>query len=633
MSYICKMKRVPYIYDVETYGNFFCCTFLALNNEDRKTYIIDDEKSEANELIEFVKEKYLLGYNNKTFDNLVINYIFEYPKATAEELFTFASDIINTQNSDDQRAFFTKFKRFLANPNYSYIDLMRMLFSKKLRVGLKELECSLNFENVEELPYKVGSTLNSTQKEKVIEYNINDCRATKKVALNSLKDIKLRAWTKKNFNVDVFSLDGVNLGVKILEQKLYERIGNKDFLNQKTIRKTINLKDIIYPFIKFETKEFQAVLNKYNSTTIKKYFDVKKGKERWSKFTHEPVIGGYLFKYGLGGLHFGTKCKAWHSTDTHDVLSVDVASYYPKQVEEYPEYCKPEHLPDEFIDVYVEVKNERIKAKEEGDDIKNETYKLSINGAFGNMANEHSWLHDVKALLAITVNGQLMLSMLCEKLMLNNIELIDVNTDGIYVNLRKDQKETYNEILTWWQDLTRMPLEETKFESMYFVTTADYFGTYYKKKKLDVKEKGAFITKVKVGKGMEFPIIYESIKKHMLEGKDFASVIREETDILKFCSYKRLQKKYECFWKREPQQRINRYYASRSGAHLYRRKRVDSKEKYQTEHILKESPVMLLNKLDEKDISLRDINYPFYLSKAREIIDNLDPKKGQTTLF
>lgn len=308
-------------------------------------------------------------------------------------------------------------------------------------------------------------------------------------------------------------------------------------------------------------------------------------------------------------------------------------------MEVYPNYCKPAHLPDEFIEVYVDIKNERIKAKNEGDDIKNETYKLSINGAFGNMAQEHSWLYDVQALLAITINGQLMLSMLCEALMLENIELIDVNTDGIYVNLRKDQREKFDEILTWWQELTQMPLEESKFESMYFLTTADYFGTTLKKDKktgemkVDVKEKGSFITKVRLGKGMEFPIIYEAIKKHYLEGIPFDQTIKNETDILKFCSYKKLQKKYECFWKGVKQQRVNRYYASREGAHLYRRKRVEAKEITQVENLLKESPVMLLNRLDEKPISERGINYPFYLSKAREIVNNLDITKGQISLF
>jgi hypothetical protein len=170
---------------------------------------------------------------------------------------------------------------------------------------------------------------------------------------------------------------------------------------------------------------------------------------------------------------------------------------------------------------------------------------------------------------------------------------------------------------------------------MYFLTTGDYFGTYYKKGKLDVKEKGCFITTPRLGKGMEFPIIYKAIKEYFLNGKDFSQYIRNHDNILDFCSYKKLSKKDNatCFWKGEKQQLVNRYYASRAGAHLYARKLKEGSSKYSVTHILKDSPVILLNKLDNKPISERSINYSFYLSKARESIVSLEGDKRQLTMF
>lgn len=627
------MKYEPYIYDIESYGNFFCCTFLPLRSDKSKLFIIDDKRSDATQLIQAVKKKYLIGYNNKSYDNIVINYIIKNPNVTAEQIFAFQSEVIALQNKGNQKDFYIKFGHYIYNDDYKSIDLMRMLFSKKLRVGLKELECSLNFKNVEELPYPIGSILTEEQKNRVAQYNLNDCEATKEVANKSLKDIKLRKWTEERFGVDCYSLDGVNLGVKILERKLAEKLGNSDFTKTNTNRKTVDVKDVIYPFIKFETPEFNEVLKTFNNLKCYKYFDKKLNKLRWNKIKYEPQIGDYKFKYGIGGLHFETRTKSWHSSNDYEVLSVDVSSYYPRQVKEYPEYTKPEHLPDEFVDVYLEIMDERLKAKEAGDDTKSETYKLSINGAFGNLSNEHSWLCDQKALMAITVNGQLMLSMLCERLMQKKITLIDVNTDGIYLYLHKDQKEEFKEICEEWQKTTKMILEETRFESMYFLKTSDYFGTYYKKGKLEIKEKGSFITVPRLGKGMEFPIIYKAVKEYFLNKKDFTQYIRDHDSILDFCSYKKLSKKFECFWKGEKQQRVNRFYASRTGAHIYARTWNEEKSKFSVRHILGDSPVLLLNKLDDKSIKERSLNYAFYLSKTREIITQMDGDKNQLTLF
>lgn len=624
-----KNKRKPWVYDFETYRNFVCVTFLDFYSKTYQTFIIDEYRNDSQKIRDFVKDKTLIGYNNASFDNIILNYILKNKEITSEKLFELAGLIIKLQNKKNNDEFYTLFRNYLKSDVYNSIDLMKMLFSKKLRVSLKELECSLNFKNVEDLPYEVNSILDENQKIKVISYNINDCEAQKEVAIQSLNDIKLRKWTLDNFNVNGFSLDGVNLGVKILEKKLEERLGNNDFVNTNTKRKKVIIKDIIYPFIKFETKEFNAVLDTFKKLIVKKVYDSEKKEEVWTKFSKLYDINGNLFKFGLGGLHFDTKARKWESNDEYDLLSIDVESYYPAQVREYGKIYKPkpEHLPDEFVDVYIDVINERIKAKKEGDSVKDATYKLSINGAFGNMNNEFSWLCDIQALLCITINGQLMLSMLCEKFMQNDIKIVDANTDGLYIYLHKSKRYIFDKIVKEWQETTKMKLEEILFKEIYFLNTADYFGRYYKKGQLEIKEKGCFITKTRLGKGMEFPIIYESVKKHLLENVDFAEYIKNEENILKFCSYKKLKKDYTCYWKGEKQQRVNRFYASRVGAHLYKQRINPKTNKLEISHLLKDSPVILLNKLDDVNIKDRNLFYPFYISKAREIIQLFSNKE------
>lgn len=311
-------------------------------------------------------------------------------------------------------------------------------------------------------------------------------------------------------------------------------------------------------------------------------------------------------------------------------------------------FC-PGHLnTDIFLKVYGGVKDERMDAKAKGDKLKDATLKLSINGAYGMFGNQYSWLFDHKVRLQICVNGQLMLAMLIEELMLEGIKLIDANTDGIYVYVHKSKKARFLEIVVAWEKTTKMDMEQTRFEKMWFLNSAEYFGTYMSKGKLAVKEKGMFQSAVQLGKGMEFQVISKSVKEHFLNGKSFDEYIKECDNILDFCSYKKLSKGAECWHNGYKIQRINRFYASKTGAYLYR-KSVDQPleevvtindvyspiygknvKKSNLQHLLKESPVAILNQLDNKPIEERGINYGFYTSAARAIVHTI---QGEKSLF
>lgn len=640
-------KIKAYVYDVETYLNFFCLSASPLDSDEVVQFVIDDTKNQRKEIMSFFKGIWAIGYNNHGFDDIIINYIIDRSNITAQQIAKVANEIISLQRTDEgQSMFYRIYGKYRSNDRYKSLDLIRMLFPKKLRVGLKELECSLNHDNVEELPYEPNTLLNPYEKEKVLAYNINDILATKLVLKNSLEALQLRKWAKKAYNVDGYSMDGVTLGMKIFERLLGEKLGNYDFTEHRTIREEIAIKDILVPCLEFKTPEFQAVLKRYQNLVISKkdyeeelLSDVEVdptdasdiGEERpevVKKFKWEPKIFGHKFKYGVGGLHKDVLKGAWRTTETHRVVSVDVASYYPNIIIKWR--FKPAHLPDEFYAVYQEILDERLVAKGAGETLKAETLKLSVNGFFGNTNNKFSWGYDLRSQLGTTINGQLMLSMLCEDFLMEDFELIDANTDGIYLRYPVEKHERYTQIIKDWERKTQMVLEETEFKEIYFLTTADYFGVPAKGKP---KDKGLFIETTRVGKGMEFPIIAKAVKKYFLEGLDYSEVIKSCDDILQFCSYRKLNKKFTCYWKGEVQQRVNRFYASRCGASLFKRKWNEKRNKYQTDNILRDSPVQLLNKIEKMDINDRCINYAFYNAKARDIIFTIEGNKNQMSLF
>jgi len=289
----------------------------------------------------------------------------------------------------------------------------------------------------------------------------------------------------------------------------------------------------------------------------------------------------------------------------------------------------PEHLNKEVLrDIFIKIGERRNVAKKAGDMVVSDTLKLARNGPYGLLGSQYSWLFDHKARLSICANGQLMLAMLVEKFFQNNIKLLDINTDGTYIYLHKSQRNKFQEIIKWWEDLTKMKMEQTKFEKIWFLNTADYFGTYYKKDKLETKCKGIFLEKVELGKGMEFPIIAEAVKNYFLNNVSIEDTIYGCKDILKFCAYRKLKKGTQCFHNLKEQQRVNRFFACLGGAYLYSRSKDEKTGKIRITNMLKSSGVELLNFVDNKKIEERRINFGFYLSSARKIMHTIegDPK-------
>lgn len=54
--------------------------------------------------------------------------------------------------------------------------------------------------------------------------------------------------------------------------------------------------------------------------------------------------------------------------DDEMLIDIDVASLYPSMLIEYEFY--PKHLGKEFLEVYKQIKDERIEAKHNGDKVK-----------------------------------------------------------------------------------------------------------------------------------------------------------------------------------------------------------------------------------------------------------------------
>lgn len=259
-----------------------------------------------------------------------------------------------------------------------------MLYSQKLRVGLKEMQVTMQFRNVQEYEGDFQDYLPVSEIPKMIEYNINDVDSTEELLNRCKKDIDLRIAIEDEYGVKVLNKDGVNIGMKIITQKYLEKTGQT--WNQiKDLRSPcdlIPLNEVILPFIEFESPILKSVLADMKKQTV------SPGRKGYEKHF---IFDELEYTVGVGGIHSVNKPEEIIPNENQILSDVDVASLYPSMIIEHKFY--PQHLGKEFLEVYSQIKDERIEAKHNGNKIKNETLKLALNGLSGNLQNEHNFCY------------------------------------------------------------------------------------------------------------------------------------------------------------------------------------------------------------------------------------------------
>lgn len=647
--------KIVYVYDIEVFQNIFHCSVKNTETNDIYKFEISERKNQLRELVKFFKQvdKYITwgdyyttninipanvifcGYNNLHYDNPIINYIIEYEdKLMQYNIPTICSSIFNlsktiTTSSEDN---IDAWKHWKYQIWFDTFDILTMLYSNKLRVGLKEIQVTMQYPNVQEFVCDWTKPLPLEDFDSMIDYNINDIESTSELLNRCKKDVDLRIAIEDEYGVRVLSKDGVNIGMKILTQKYLEKTGLTwwDIKDLRSPMSVIPLKDVILPFIKYDSPILQRVLEDMKNQIVS---PGRKGYE--NKF----VFNNLRYSVGVGGIHSVNSPEIIIPRDDEMLIDIDVASLYPSMLIEYEFY--PRHLGKEFLEVYKQIKDERIKAKHNGDKVKNETLKLALNGLSGNLQNEHNFCYSPFAVMQIRINGQLLLLMLAEKLTQIGCRIVQANTDGLFVLLKKDAYSKVNSICREWEQLTKLTLEEDRFKAMYQYAINDYFAITEDNK---VKEKGMFITAVKLGKGLTPKIIPKAVISFFKDGIPVEDTIKNCTDIRDFLMSEKTGKQWHVEYMNEEQQRTNRFYASTNGGYLWKWKDTGHKEgeiitytepyvgerKYkasarQYQNMLTASGVTLLNKFDNKPIEERKINYRYYIMEAYKIIRDLKP--------
>lgn len=607
------------VYDIEVFMNVFHCTCKNTETNELLMFEVSERKNDIQSLVDFFTiDHYLFcGYNNHHYDDVIINYIIDYKDQLLRKSYIqICSSIYNLSNIIIQsEEDIEKFKRWKYLHCFNSMDLLTMLYSKKLRVGLKEMQVTMHYTNVQEFDGDFNKPLPTKDIDSMIEYNINDVESSTELLNRCKDDIDLRLFIEQEYGIECLSMDSVKFGETILAKKYCEKTNiSKKYL--ETLRSPMDyipMKDVILPFVQYKNSILQNALEHIRQQIV--YSKERKGYE------NQFVLDNVKYSVGVGGIHSINTPKIFKPKCDEYIGHADVTSMYPSFIIQHK--FGPRHLGQAFIDIYTGIYNERVEAKHKGEKLKNLALKLTLNSVTGKMQQEVSWMYDPLSVFRIRINGQLILLMLVDRFIELGAKIIQVNTDGIMYLAKKDVKQKILDAIKEVEQITKLTFETDNYEAFYQFAVNDYFGLIegYSRSENQlncIEEKGMFLTKTKLGGGLAPVVIPKAVINYFTTGEDPYFFVKRDSDIRDFLIAQRVDKKFKVEHGSKPVQRINRFYASEDGCHLFKVDDTGPKKEYTS--LLTKSGVTILNKFDNIPIAERKINYGYYSSEARKII-------------
>lgn len=315
-------EKVVYVYDIEVFPNVFSCTIKNTENQQIIIFEVSQRVNKIDSVVEFFSQPNILicGYNNHHYDDAIINFILMYKDAMlratwdkiCRNLFKL-SNIIVTSGDDT-----SQWKQYKYAHLFESFDLLTMLFSSKLRVGLKEMQVTMKYKNVQEYEGNFDDYLPDSEIDKMLAYNINDVQSTDELLNRCKKDIDLRIGIEKEFGIDVLSKDGMSIGTEILKTKYLEAT-HKTWWDIKDLRSPcdiIDLNEVIFPNVHFDNPILQDLLNEM------KQQKVSPGRKGYEKHF---LLDDVEVSVGVGGIHTVNKPEIIIPKDNEILADSDVA--------------------------------------------------------------------------------------------------------------------------------------------------------------------------------------------------------------------------------------------------------------------------------------------------------------------
>ena len=651
----------------------------------KKRFVLyEDDDTDLFSLLYWLQQKAdYFGYNNKKYDRLMLSALlmyynqFDKPSKLITFLYETSQRVIRSSNNDT--LWTDNFTSLILRNNVAFrdLDLFQIFRLDHYHKSLKQTSINIKWYNLKEytmppigdldrhyyherLPEAKGMTdreLNIHYRNvferfipkeylnEMADYNDNDVYIVAELIRMNQEEVLLRYRISEEYKVDVYSASRSTIADKVIV-KLYSKFTGlhpKAFIDTKTIRRKILVSEILSDKIAFSTPELNDILSDIRSLTLKG----EKG-----EFDREFTFMGTSYTIATGGLHSNEIPAVYVENSDSIIVDRDVASYYPNMIRSL-KVCQKHLIPKAWFRIADTIVDERLEhkhlAKDKSLDVmerdKHATaaacLKIVANaGIFGKMGSEKSFLCDKKAMYQVTINGQLFLLMLIEKLELAGIHVISANTDGIVTIVPRELEQTADDICHWWEKHLGLELEFTYY-TKYVTEGVNSYLTV--KRGGSSKFKGRMNPKMfleDLSKGYNSPIVAKCVTEYFINGTPVMETLRNAKSILDFCRTQNVNHKYRLEFthvvdgkiRTDVVQRNTRFYISSTGGTLMKVESMGWNERNE-EQVKKSSlcagqRVSICNIVDDTDISELNVNYLYYYNEAMAIIEPIEQSRN-----
>ena len=552
-----------WVKDYETLTDTIVIVLLDLYSEDKKIFIWNTLRDDRIAYIQYLNQCVALNhwhmtFNGNAFDSQITEYILRNQQhllsisveEAARAIYDVAQRVIDLSNRREFLPYRTS--EFAIQT----VDVFKLNHwdSPTKHAGLKWIEFTMDWPSLEENPFKhTDSITNWSDLKELVKYCINDVRATRAILLHknsegkyvTKEQVNVRYEFSKRYNLDLYSASEPTLSKELFLHFLAERMKMRkwDLKKMQTFRSEVSIAGIISPKVNFKTSEFQAVQDWFKSliipvSVLDEDFDKDTGKTKKKGPHYTCVINGVQSDFGLGGIHGCVTPGVYVPGNDELIMSADVTSFYPMLaiVNEW----HPAHLPGkDFLELYRWIFDERQKYAK--GTATNYVMKILLNATYGLSKNRYSFLYDPEFTFKITINGQLLLAMLYERLLhgVPGAKALMQNTDGLEFVIPKSSLPQYEKICKRWEKHTGLELEYARYSKMVIRDVNNYISVDDKGK---VKAKGAFEYKdLALHKNKSYQIIPKALHAYFLDGIAPADYLASNRNIFDYCAGHKLR--------------------------------------------------------------------------------------------
>lgn len=615
-------------FDFEVFPSWWLCVFGDMNGDtvsesekENFTIVHSDQPNARDTLIKLLTEPgvCVCGYNIKHYDLIIANAIYQ---GFAPEQVRIINDIIINPGVAYSTKEHIRLQPFTKRKFKTvYEDLMDdnsgSLKELEANLGLNILESSVPFDKL---------NLTEDDKNEVIKYCKQDVYATmkyfEKIVIYYCRNKELIC---KTFNIDMTQAY-VSTNATLVGLVLGARKSSFNDEYKSEISLPIKIKEYCYENIPHD------VLEKLLS----------------SGDSFDTILFDNIVTFGNGGIHstikgYNSDTDALYveSDDEYCLLNIDAASYYPSIMIQFGLLSRAVKDPERFksiFDTRIAIKAKANPTKE--DEEFNMASKLVLNTTFGASGNKWLALYDPYMCTSVCRVGQIFLAAFANKIYkyVPNIKIVQTNTDGILVYVKRDYIAKLQEFVNEWQSVSGINMEIEQVERIwqknvnnYMLTEKDKHGTEKVKSRGQwLKNENHRVGGVKVSPLTAF-VCANAARSYLMNGDDIVKSIVSCTNLQDFAISCTKGPSYSAVVHRllngmdVPLTRANRVYATKSTEYgkLYKLKKYKGNISYTQMPSTPEHCKTInddLSKYNFNDIK-KDLDYMYYIGRTYELLD------------